>query len=180
MLTVLGIELDSLTLQARLPRDKFERIVALLESWSVKRHCSKELESLTGTLHHVCKVIPQGRTFIRHMINSLSAFWRDDHPIRLNRELNLDLSWWSEFFVSWDGLSFLLSPHGRPSLISRYHLTQLELLAMVQFLAMTGCEKLVHCSTTSVNPLQGTFSCSRGCLALGSQMGHQTGGALFG
>ena len=39
-LTVLGIELDSLTLQACLPCDKFERIVALLESWSVKRHCS--------------------------------------------------------------------------------------------------------------------------------------------
>lgn len=54
-LTVLGIELHSLTLQARLPRDKFDRIVALLESWSVKRHCSrKELESLIGTLHHAC------------------------------------------------------------------------------------------------------------------------------
>ena len=34
-LTVLSIELDSLTLQARPPRDKFERTVALLESWSV-------------------------------------------------------------------------------------------------------------------------------------------------
>ena len=60
----------SLTLQARLSRDKFERIVALLESWSVKPHCSwKELESLIGTLHHACKVIPQGRTFIWRMIN---------------------------------------------------------------------------------------------------------------
>ena len=92
-LTVLGIELDSITLQACLPRDKFESIVALLESWSVKRHCSwKELESLIGTLHHACKVIPQGRTFIRRMINLLSAFRHDDHPIRLNREFHLDLS----------------------------------------------------------------------------------------
>lgn len=65
-LTVLGIELDSLALQGRLPRDKFERIVALLESWSVGRHCSKkELEFL-----------------ISHC----------------------------EFFISWDRLSFLLSP----------------------------------------------------------------------
>ena len=109
-LTVPGIELDSLTLQARLPCDKFERIVALLESWSVKRHCSKkELESLIGTLHHACKVIPQGRTFIRRMINLPSAFRRDDHPISLNLEFHLDLSWWREFFVSWDGLTFLLS-----------------------------------------------------------------------
>ena len=48
-LTVLGIELDSLTLQARLPLGKFECIAALLESWSTKRHCTrKELESLIG------------------------------------------------------------------------------------------------------------------------------------
>lgn len=58
-LTMLGIELDSLTLKARLPRGTFKCITALLESWSVKQHCTrKELESLTGTLHHLCKVIP--------------------------------------------------------------------------------------------------------------------------
>ena len=38
-LTVLGTELDSMTLQARLPQDKFDRIAALLESWSLKQHC---------------------------------------------------------------------------------------------------------------------------------------------
>ena len=98
-MTVLGIELDSLTLQARLPREKFDRIAALLETWSAKKHSTrKELESLIGNLQHACKVIPQGRTFLRRMINLLSAFWRDDHPIRLNQEFRLDLSWWSEFF----------------------------------------------------------------------------------
>lgn len=110
-LTVLGIELDSLSLQARLPRDKFDRIAALLESWSIKRHCTrKELESLIGNLQHACKVVPQGRTFLRRMINLLSAFRRDDHPIRINQDFRLDLRWWREFFHSWDGLSFLLSP----------------------------------------------------------------------
>ena len=57
--TVVGIELDSLTLQARLPHGTFECITALLESSSVKQHCTrKELEALIGTLHHACKVIP--------------------------------------------------------------------------------------------------------------------------
>ena len=70
-------------------------------SWSVKRHCSrKELESLIGTLYHACKVIPQGRTFTQRMINFSSAFGHDNHPIRLNREFHLDLSWWCEFFIS--------------------------------------------------------------------------------
>ena len=48
------------------------------------------------------------------MINLLSAFRRDDHPIRLNQDFRLDLSWWREFFHSWDGFSFLLSPQWAP------------------------------------------------------------------
>ena len=111
LLTVLGIELDSLLLQARLPQEKFDRIHTLLVSWSLKCHYTrKELESLIGNLQHACKVVPSGRTFLRRMINLLSAFRRDDHPIRLNREFHLDLSWWLELFQSWNGYSFLLSP----------------------------------------------------------------------
>ena len=52
-LTILGIELDSDKLQARLPADKRDRIIALLEEWSTKRFCKRrELESLIGHLHH--------------------------------------------------------------------------------------------------------------------------------
>ena len=114
-LTVLGIELDSMMLKARLPEDKFDRIADLLESWSLKQNCTrKDLESLIGHLQHACKVIPQGRIFLRWMINLLSAFRRDDHPVRLNQDFHLDLSWWCKFFHSWDGVSFLLSPQWAP------------------------------------------------------------------
>ena len=103
LLTVLGIERDSLLFHT------------LLVSWSLKRHCTrKELESLFGNLQHACKVVPSGRTFLHGMINLLSAFCRDDHPKRLNREFHLHLSWWLEFFQSWNGYSFLLSPHWAP------------------------------------------------------------------
>ena len=62
-LSILGIELDTIRLQARLPTDKRERIVTLLKSWSGKRFCRRrELESLIGHLHHACKIAPQGRT----------------------------------------------------------------------------------------------------------------------
>ena len=63
-LYVLGIKLNSVRLQARLPIDKREFIVTLLESWSGKHFCKRqELESLIGHLHHACKIAPQGRTF---------------------------------------------------------------------------------------------------------------------
>lgn len=48
------------------------------------------------------------------MINLLSAFWQNDHPIKLNQEFCLDLYWWREFVHSWNGLSFLLYPNWAP------------------------------------------------------------------
>ena len=69
-LTILGIELNSENLQALLPADKRDRIIALLDEWSTRHFCRcRELESLIGHLHHACKVTPQGRTFFRWMIN---------------------------------------------------------------------------------------------------------------
>ena len=114
-LTILGIELDSNMRQARLPTEKRDRIVALLEEWSTKRFCKmRELESLIGHLHHACKVAPQGRTFLRRMIDLLCAFRLDDHPIRLNQEFRRDLTWWRELFQTWDGLSFFCMPTWAP------------------------------------------------------------------
>ena len=59
---------------------------------------------------------PQGRTFLHRMINLLCSSRRDDHPIRLNQEFQLDLTWWRKLFHSWDGLSFLLMPEWAPLL----------------------------------------------------------------
>ena len=57
-MTVLGVVLDSLTLQAHLPGEKFDRVVVLLETWSAKKHCTcEDLESLIRNLQHACKVI---------------------------------------------------------------------------------------------------------------------------
>ena len=59
-LSILGIELDSVRLQARLSIDKRDRIITLLESWSGKRFCTRrELESLIGHLHYACKIPPR-------------------------------------------------------------------------------------------------------------------------
>ena len=65
-------------------------------------------------LQHACKVISQGRTILRRMINLLTAFRREDHPIHLNREFHLHLTWWLEFFTSWNGQSFFLAPQWAP------------------------------------------------------------------
>ena len=114
-LTILGIELDSEALQARLLAEKRDRIVTLLDEWSGKCFCRRRKpESLIGHLHHACKVAPQGRTFLRWMINLLCAFRCEDHPIRLNQEFCRDLTWWCELFQTWDGLCFFCMPTWAP------------------------------------------------------------------
>ena len=109
-LTFLGIELDSVSQVARLPAYKVDRIRALLLTWSRKRTCTRrELESLIGSLHHACRVVVPGRSFLRRMIDLLRCFRDPRHPIRLNVEFRRDLQWWLDFFVQWNGSSFFLS-----------------------------------------------------------------------
>ena len=58
ILTFLGIELDSTTVEIRLPYAKIVKLKNLIASWrSRKSCCRRELESLVGHLCHACKVV---------------------------------------------------------------------------------------------------------------------------
>lgn len=110
-LVVLGIEIDTVAEIARLPADKYAAIYDTLHQWSSYKWCrKKDLQSLIGLLHHACKVVWPGRTFLRRMINLISCFRNDSHPIRLNGEFKKDLHWWLDFFSQWNGIIFFLFP----------------------------------------------------------------------
>ena len=106
-LTFLGIELDTETRTLRLPRDKLARILDTLEMWQEKKVCRrKELESLVGLLHHACKIVRPGRSFLRCMIALLSTA-NDRHVIRLNRAFRADLAWWCMLAANWNGTGLI-------------------------------------------------------------------------
>ena len=112
-LTFLGIELDTIAWSMRLPADKLSRIKATLFEWGDKKVCCRrELESLVGLLHHACKVVKPGRSFLRRMINLLSGPFasRGHHLVRLNRDFRADLSWWVAFISEWNGVALMLRP----------------------------------------------------------------------
>ena len=114
-LTFLGIELDSDQMTARLPANKLSELLILIQSWVSKKHCKrKELESLVGKLSHACYVVPAGRTFLRRLINLLRDSKRYWKTIRVTRECQLDLEWWSDFLPSWDGVYFFDLPEWAP------------------------------------------------------------------
>ena len=116
VLTMLGIELDSLAQVACLPADKLQVLRDLIRSWLLHKWCFRwELESLIGHLHHAAKVVWPGRTFLHHMIDLLCCFRTKDYPIRLNQEFHRDLSWWHHFLDQWHGVSFWLFPGLSPA-----------------------------------------------------------------
>ena len=66
----MGIVLDSIRMEARLPQDKLSRTYDLLNSFKKRRSVRLvELQSLIGTLQFACKVVVPGRTFLQRAIN---------------------------------------------------------------------------------------------------------------
>ena len=104
----LGFELDTNLMVVKLPEEKLQRILSMVQEWKVKKVCRKrELESLLGHLQHAATVIRPGRTFVRRLIELLSAFKNRDHWIRLNDTTRSDLCWWACFMEVWNGISLM-------------------------------------------------------------------------
>ena len=116
-LIILGIEIDSLSGELRLPADKLECLRSLLHQWGNKSACSRqELESLIGLLNHAAKVVRSGRSFLRRMLDLLHAVQPSQPIIRINQGFRSDLAWWSTFITHWNGVSFLPPPSHLPRL----------------------------------------------------------------
>ena len=71
ILTFLGLELDSVLQQIRLPRTKLNEILEELTLWLQCRKTTKrQLFSLIGKLAFAARAVPAGRLFLRRLIRS--------------------------------------------------------------------------------------------------------------
>ena len=119
-LVFLGIEIDTVAGELRLPDEKLRRLQSTLLKWGDKRACTRrELESLVGLLNHACKVVRAGRSFLRRMLDLLHYGTSRNRcggrtPIRLNTGFRADLAWWQSFVSLWNGTSFLPTPQQLP------------------------------------------------------------------
>ena len=105
VLTFLGIEVDTVEQEIRLPTEKLRRLQGEIRNWINKKSCIKrELLSLIGQLQHACCVVRPGRTFLRRMITLSSVPKELYHRIRLSAAFRSDLAWWEE---SWNGTSMM-------------------------------------------------------------------------
>ena len=108
VITFLGMELDSIKMEIRLPKDKLVRLQKLLADWEGRKAGRKrELLSLIGSLHHASKAVRQGRSFLRRLINLSTTVKNMDSFVRLNVAARSDIIWWSMFAAKWNGTSML-------------------------------------------------------------------------
>ena len=107
----LGIEIDSVVQELRLPEEKLTRMKALAHHWLAKRVATKrELQSIIGHLSHAATVVKAGRPFIRHLIEASKIPRMPGHWVRLNSECRADIAWWHLFIQEWNGTSFMPAP----------------------------------------------------------------------
>ena len=126
IVTFLGVLIDTSRFELRLPEPKINYIRELIGTWRAKRsgRCNK-FESLLGHLSHAATIIRQGRIFLRHLFNILSATCSRHHHVHLDGTARADLLWWEYFLQQWNGTMFFphsLSPMFMSSLTRQGHL----------------------------------------------------------
>lgn len=108
-ISFVGIELDSISMEKRLPLDKLEKIRNLLAYYSVRKAITlKELQSITGLLSYACAVVAPGRPFLRRLTDLMIGLRKPHYKRRLNKEARADLQAWRIFIDHFNGKSLFL------------------------------------------------------------------------
>ena len=107
VITFLGICIDTIAWELRLPQDKLHRLQKLIKVWSTKTASTKkELESFLGHLSHAATVVHPGRTFLRELFALLHRVKQPHHYTRLSAGARADIMWWKCLLQHWSGHSF--------------------------------------------------------------------------
>ena len=115
LLVFLGILIDTMAMELRLPPERLERLVRTIGQWRRKKSCTKrDLLSLIGLLQHACRVVKPGRSFLRRMIDLSTTVRELHHFVRLNKGFQSDLEWWAMFLSDWNGVSLLSTVARKP------------------------------------------------------------------
>ena len=110
---VLGVTYDTTNNVISLPEDKLVDIKQMLEVWHQKTTATpRELASLAGRLLWCARVVIPGRVFLGRVLALKRQADARPHPqnkrsITLDTDFKLDIEWWREMLVAWNGKSFL-------------------------------------------------------------------------
>lgn len=110
LITFLGIEIDSIRMECRLPRDKLEKLKEEVRGTiGVRKLQLRQLQSLLGKLNFACRIIPMGRIFCRRLAAATAGVRAPTHFVSLSREHREDLRVWKQFLESFNGRALWMS-----------------------------------------------------------------------
>ena len=108
-LTYSGYQLDSVTFEIKIPEEKVQNLLRIIESTlGRKRIKLKEMQSLTGSLALCAKAMPSARAFIRRTYASIPGVARPHHHIWMSKGIREDLIMWKQFLSKFNGISYML------------------------------------------------------------------------
>lgn len=108
-LVFLGIELDSVHMELRLPNDKIVKCIELLQTSSKRRKMKlREIQSLVGSLSFACIAVPPGRAFLRRLIHLTKGVSKPHFYVTLNAEARADMACWLQFLTHFNGKNMFL------------------------------------------------------------------------
>ena len=110
LVTVHGIELDTIQWEARLPMDNLLKLQSSINEIRKRRSVTlRQLQSVLGLLSFACRVISPGRAFLRRLQNLTCGISRPTHHNRLNTEARADLAAWHCFLSSFNGVTMIIN-----------------------------------------------------------------------
>lgn len=90
----LGLEIDTISMELRLPRDRLEKLRKELLFWrGQKKATYKQLQVLVGHLSHCSRIVQGGKLYMYFLIDLLVKS-RDKRRIKLDSDFHSDLTWW--------------------------------------------------------------------------------------
>ena len=115
-LTFLGIELDTVKMEARLPIEKLNKYTQHVKLVLQKEKITlRDLKSVIGMLQFSTSVVNGGRPFIRRLYDLTMQASKPHHFIRLTKDVKSDLNIWLSFLSSFNGKSFMWQQHAADS-----------------------------------------------------------------
>lgn len=115
-LCFLGIVIDTVAMECRLPLDKLEGLrQEVAEAIRGRKIQLRVLQSLLGKLNFACRIMPMGCVFCRRLAAATAGVQAPHHFIRLGLKLKEDLKVWDSFLATYNGRSLWLE-----SVVSNY------------------------------------------------------------
>ncbi|KAJ5117535.1 hypothetical protein N7448_011167 [Penicillium atrosanguineum] len=108
VVSVLGVEIDTTIVQARMPRDKLARASSEAASLlQLGRVSHKALRCVIGFLQHCSMVIRLGRARLQSLYSDLASFPPHQRSVRrLSHDSREDLAWWRDTLPLFNGIHF--------------------------------------------------------------------------